>query len=84
MINLILLSKKDCIHCARTKEILNKIKPEYPELNITEIDMLTEKGQELVGDYSVTASPGVIINNQLFSMGGIDEKELKGKLDSLK
>lgn len=84
MINLTLVTREGCVHCAQTKEILKKIKPEYPELAIEEVDMITQKGQELISKYGIMSSPGIIINDELFAVGGATEKELRGKLTELK
>ncbi len=83
-IEMILVTREGCVHCSQTKEIIKKIQPDYPELSVSEVDIITPKGQELVGKYSIMSSPGIIINNKLFSMGGSTEKELRKKLDELK
>jgi len=82
-IKMTLVTREGCVHCAQTKELLKKIQPEYPELVITEVDMTTPEGQELIGTYSIMSSPGIIINDELFSMGGTTEKELRKKFDDL-
>jgi glutaredoxin len=69
-----------CHNCAAAKKVLNKIIADYPNLNVEEIDMRTPKGQELVQKYTIMASPGIIIDNELFSTGGLDEKKLREKL----
>lgn len=84
MINLTLVTREGCVHCAQTKELLKKIKPEYSELAVEEIDMTTPKGQELISKYGIMSSPGIIINGELFAMGGTTEKELRDKLAELK
>lgn len=43
-----LVTREGCGHCAQTKELLKKIQPEYPELSIKEVDMVTAEGQELI------------------------------------
>ncbi len=83
-IEILLVMRKGCVHCSQAKDILKKIKPEYPRLSVTEVDIITPKGQKLVGKYSIMSSPGIIINGKLFSMGGSTEKELRKKLDELK
>lgn len=83
MINLTLVTRDGCVHCARTKELLKKLRPDYPELVIEEIDMTTPKGRELVSRYGIMSSPGVIINGELFSMGGTTERELRFVLSTL-
>lgn len=82
-IKMTLVRREGCVHCAQTKEILKKIKPEYPELAITEVDMITPEGQELISKYGIMSSPGIIINGELFSMGGTTEKELRDKFAKL-
>ena len=79
-INLILLTAKNCVHCAEVKNILKKIAPDFTELNVQEIDIATPEGQELIAKYGIMSSPGIIINDKLFSMGGTTEKELREKL----
>ncbi|MDP2677022.1 MAG: thioredoxin family protein [bacterium] len=83
-INMTLVTKEGCVHCAQTKELLKKIQPEYPDLVVEEIDMTTPQGQELISKYGIMSSPGVIINGELFSMGGTTEKELREKFAALR
>ena len=82
-INLTIVTREGCIHCAQTKELLKKIGPEYPELEIKEVDITTPEGQELISEYGIMSSPGVIINGELFAMGGTTEKELREKFAEL-
>ena len=83
-IKMTLVTREGCVHCAQTKEILKKIQPEYPELAVEEIDMTTPKGQELISKYGIMSSPGIIINGELFSIGGTTEKELREKFVALR
>ncbi len=83
-INLTLVTREGCVHCAQTKELLKKLQPEYPELVVEEIDMTTPQGQELISKYSIMSSPGVIVNGEMFSMGGTTEKELREKFTALR
>lgn len=82
-IKMILVRNEGCAHCAQTKEILKKIQPEYLQLVVKEVDMATPEGLELISKYSIMASPGIIINDELFSMGGTTEKELREKLNDI-
>ena len=83
-IKIIELSTPGCSHCARAKEILEKeIKPNFPMVEVEYVDMLSEKGQELVQKYGIMASPGIIVNNELFSVGGLDKNKLVEKIKLL-
>lgn len=79
-IKMTLVTREGCVHCAQTKELLKKIGLEYPELEVKEVDMTTPEGQELIGKYGIMSSPGIIINDELFAMGGTTEKELRAEL----
>lgn len=81
MIKLQLLTSPDCPNCAQAKVILEKVKKDYPELKVEEVDMATPAGQELISKHQIMASPGIVINGELFSTGGLDEKKLRKKLD---
>jgi len=78
--NLILVTNVNCVKCAQVKEILKRIAPDFPGLNVREIDMTTDEGREFINKYSIMSSPGIIIDDKLFSMGGTTEKELREKL----
>ena len=83
-INMTLVTREGCVHCAQTKELLKKIQPEYTDLVVEEIDMTTPQGQELISKFGIMSSPGIIINGELFSMGGTTEKELREKFAALR
>ncbi|MBL4644508.1 MAG: thioredoxin family protein [Candidatus Pacebacteria bacterium] len=73
-----------CHNCEAAKEIFTEIMPEFADtVEVEEIDMSTPEGQEMAGRYSVMASPGIVINEELFSTGGVNKEELVAKLKSL-
>lgn len=73
-----------CSHCAEFKRFFeSEIRPKYPNVEIEYVSVLEPKGQELVGKYMIFASPGVIINDQLFSTGGVDKKGFIKKIEEL-
>lgn len=78
------LTMVDCHSCAKAKKTFDEILPDFPEAKVEELDITSEIGQELVQKYSIMASPGIIINGELFSTGGLDKKKLTEKLKSLK
>lgn len=83
-IKMTLVTREGCIHCAQTKELLKKMRPDYPELVVKEVGMTTTEGQKLISKHSIMSSPGIIINGALFAMGGTTEKELRDKFDTLR
>lgn len=84
MITIQLVSTPGCTHCEQVKKVLNEVKPQYPQMEIVELDATNPDGLELVGKYGILTSPGVIINGELFATGGLNKDAFIKKLDSLK
>lgn len=82
-IEVMLIATPNCVHCAEVKKILEKLKSEFENLNVKEINATTSEGQEYVVKYGIMASPGIIINNEFFAMGGATEKELRNKFEEI-
>ena len=80
MTKLQFLTMPGCHSCAEVKKIIEEIKPDFPDLEIEEIDMTTSEGQALVQKYGVMSSPGIIIDEELFSTGGVSKEKLIKKL----
>ncbi len=81
--NIKFLTMVGCHNCEAAKKIFDEIIPEYPNVEVNEIDITSTEGQELVAKYAVLASPGIIINDELFSTGGVNRDKLVEKLKSL-
>lgn len=76
------LTMVDCHNCAAAKKIFDEIIPDFSNVEVEEIDITSEKGQGLVQKYGIMASPGIVINGELFSTGGVDKIKLVEKLKS--
>jgi glutaredoxin len=85
MIKIVEVTSPGCSHCAAAKKILEgEIRPQFPDVDIQYIDVLTPEGQKLVGEYGIMSSPGVIVNGELFAVGGLDKNKLIAKIKALK
>lgn len=84
MIKVTLVRPEGCAHCAQVTGTLEKLKTDYPDILVEDIDMLTPKGQELVQKYKILASPGILINDDFFASGGASESQLRKKFEQLK
>ena len=82
-IELFELSSPGCIHCAAFKKFWHEIEKDWPNVNFKEIGLATPEGQELVKKYQIFVSPGIILNGELFSTGGVNQKEFIKKLEEL-
>lgn len=74
-----LLTMSGCPHCAHAKQVLERVEPDYPELEVTIHDLAEEP--ELASRYMLMSAPGVVIDGALAFSGGLDEAELREYLD---
>jgi len=84
MIKITLIRPAGCHHCVAVKATLEKMKADYLELAIEEIDMVTPEGQAMVQKYGILSSPGILINDEFFAMGGATEEQFRKKFDGLR
>lgn len=84
MINIKFVTVPGCYHCERAREIFSELKSTYPDMEIVEVDVTTPEGAALVSKYEIFSSPGIIINDELFSTGGLDKEKFIQKLHYLK
>ena len=78
------VSAPGCVHCTKAKEILEgEIKSQFPNVEFEYIEMMSEQGQKMVQEYGIMSSPGIIVNGELFSVGGLDKNKLIEKIKSL-
>ncbi len=74
------LSSPGCHNCAELKKYWESIKNDFPDVEMREVDLASDQGQAMVQKYMIMASPGVIINGELFSTGGVDKERFEAKL----
>lgn len=84
MIKIQFITSPGCVECARAKKIFEELGPQYPQMQIEEIDITTPKGMELIQKHRIMASPGILINGELFSTGALDKENFVKKLNNLK
>jgi glutaredoxin len=84
MVTVTLVGTRGCPACVIVKRMLENIKPSYPDLEIEEVEATSPAGEDLIRRYGILASPGIIIDGQLFAMGIVSEEQLRNKLEELR
>lgn len=84
MIKVTLIRPSGCQHCVAVKGTVERLKTAYPDVTVEEIEATTPEGQALIQKYGILSSPGVLINDEFFAMGGATEKQLREKFEELK
>ena len=77
------LSSPGCHNCRVFEEFWHSVESEYPNVKYRNISILDSEGQKMVLKYSIFASPGIIINGELFSTGGVDKDKFIEKIKEL-
>lgn len=69
-----------CHTCKELEAFWLTIKSDFPNVQFDRVDVTTDRGQELAQKYMIFASPGIIVNGELFATGGFDKETLVEKL----
>ena len=77
------LSSPGCHNCAAFKAMWEEMKSDWPSVQFREVSLMDPEGQEMVQKYQIFASPGIVINGELFSTGGVNREEFITKLTEL-
>ena len=82
-ITLEMLSSPGCHNCAKFLEFWKPIESEWPNVSFKDLDITTPEGQELAQKYMVMSAPGIVLNEELFSTGGVNTDDFLEKLKEL-
>lgn len=74
------LTSPGCHNCAAFKAFWDTVKGDWPNVTFKEVSLIEPEGQEMVQKYQIFASPGIIINGELFSTGGVNQEKFIEKL----
>ena len=82
-VSLQVLTSPGCSHCEAFISFWEKERATWPNVAMKEISILTPEGQAAALRYQVFASPGIVINDELFDSGGFNKSDLLKKLSEL-
>ncbi len=77
------LTSPGCTHCHEFLEYWKTIASQFSNVTLKEYSIITPEGQALVSKYQIFASPGIILNSELFATGGVNKDKFTEKLKSL-
>lgn len=82
-VSLDLLTSPGCKICHSFLEYWKEFSKDWPNVSFKDISVVTPEGQELVQKFMIFASPGIILNGELFASGGFDKDKFTAKLKEL-
>lgn len=77
------LSAPGCAICKKFEQFWHSIEKDWPNVKYKNTSLLSPEGQAMVQKHMIFASPGILLNGELFSSGGYDEKKFLEKLKEL-
>lgn len=69
-----------CQICHVVEKFWEENKRDWPNVTFRRVDVVTPEGTQLAQKHLILASPGIIINGEIFSVGGFDPKKFLDKL----
>lgn len=77
------LSSPGCHICKQFEEFWHSIENEWPNITYRNISVTTPEGAELAQKYMIMASPGILLNNELWATGGFSKEKFIQRLKEL-
>lgn len=77
------ISSPGCSICRLFEEFWRAIEKDWPNVKYQKIDVTTPEGQALVGKHMIFASPGIILNHELWASGGFNKEKFIAQLKKL-
>ncbi|MBI2100008.1 MAG: thioredoxin family protein [Candidatus Vogelbacteria bacterium] len=77
------LTAPGCQHCAAFEAWWQPESKNWPNVKHQEISILSPAGQVLASKYLIMASPGIVLNGELFATGGVNREKFLLKLKEL-
>ena len=82
-ITLDVLASPGCVHCKEFEDFWHSIEKDWPNVMFRHVEVTSPEGQEMAGKFMIFTSPGIILNGELFSTGGVDKEKFMEKLHTL-
>lgn len=77
------LSAPGCHICKQFEEFWHSIEKEWPNVTYKNVSVVTPEGQAMAQKHMIFASPGIILNGELWATGGFDKGKFIEKLKEL-
>lgn len=77
------LSSPGCQSCKVFEEFWHSAENQFPNVQYHNISVVSPEGIKMANKYMILASPGIVINGELFSTGGVNQKKLIRKIKEL-
>jgi len=77
------LSSPGCHICKQFEEFWHSIEKDWPNVSYKNVLVTIPEGQDMAAKYMIMASPGIILNGELWATGGFNKQKFIQKLKEL-
>jgi len=77
------LTSPGCYNCAEFEKFWKSVENNWPNVTFKKVSVTTSEGQALAQKHMIMTSPGIILNGELFSTGGVTQGKFLSKLKEL-
>ena len=81
-IEVLLVSGFGCKPCQHVKERLDRLRADFQEVRVEEVDIGSDWGEALALRYRLAALPGILVNDRMALVGDVSEALLRRELDA--
>ncbi|MEK7108571.1 MAG: thioredoxin family protein [Patescibacteria group bacterium] len=82
-VSLEVLHSPGCQICRAFDDFWQGIAKDWPDVTYKKLDVTTPEGQEMVQKHMIFSSPAIVLNGELFAMGGFDKEKFLIRLKEL-
>lgn len=74
---MVVVGKEGCVPCITVNHVMEDLKAELPNLEVTELDLSSKEGLDLAVKNSILYPPAVFIDGRLYAKGKIYPEKLR-------
>ena len=82
-VTLEVLTSPGCAHCRAFVEYWHTIEKDWPNVTFQDVSILSKEGQDMAQKFMIFASPGIVLNGELWATGGFDKSKFLEKLQTI-
>ncbi len=77
------LSSPGCHNCKAFEEFWHSIEKDWSNISYKNVSIMEPEGQAIAQKFMIFASPGIILNGELWATGGFDKEKFITRITEL-
>lgn len=77
------LASPGCHNCQVFEDFWFSVAAQYPNVKYKHVEITDPAGMAMASQYGIFASPGIVINDEIFSTGGVNKEKFITRIKEL-